>query len=65
VQRGITSGRADDNIESIEKRLRVFANESIPVIKYFEQLGIVKNIDAEQQVDQVTAATLASFQTNK
>ncbi len=33
--RGKTSGRADDNSETIKKRFDTFNNETKPVIQYF------------------------------
>lgn len=32
-------GRADDNIETIRKRFKVFTESSLPVIKYYEPSG--------------------------
>lgn len=36
LDRGKTSGRADDNLESIKKRFKVFETESMPVVHYFD-----------------------------
>lgn len=36
IERGKTSGRADDNAESIKKRFKTFIDQSYPVIKYYE-----------------------------
>lgn len=46
LNRGKTSGRADDNAESIRKRFRVFEETSMPVVEYFEKLGKVEKVDA-------------------
>lgn len=45
LDRGKTSGRADDNIESIKKRFKVFLDTSMPVVEYFERNGKVVRID--------------------
>jgi UMP-CMP kinase len=37
LNRGKTSGRADDNIESIRKRFKTFRDTSYPVIEYYEK----------------------------
>lgn len=37
--RGQTSGRADDNLETITKRFDTFINTSLPVIKQYEEMG--------------------------
>ena len=44
MKRGETSGRADDNIESIKKRFRVFTDTSYPVIEYFGKSGKVHKV---------------------
>lgn len=37
LKRGETSGREDDNIESIKKRFRTFEETSMPVINYYRE----------------------------
>ncbi len=46
LNRGKTSGRADDNEESIKKRFRVFEETSMPVVEYFEKQGKVEKVGA-------------------
>jgi len=53
LERGKTSGRADDNIESIRKRFLTFHKESMPVVEHFQKQGRVRRIDAEQHADAV------------
>jgi adenylate kinase family enzyme len=36
LERGKTSGRADDNIATIKKRFYVFEKESLPVIQFYD-----------------------------
>lgn len=38
---GETSGRADDNIETIKKRFKTFIEQSIPVVDAYESRGLV------------------------
>lgn len=38
LKRGETSGRSDDNMASILKRFDTFLSESLPVVKYYENL---------------------------
>lgn len=35
VERGKTSGRADDNEESVKERIKTFHDQSEPVIEYY------------------------------
>lgn len=53
LKRGESSGRIDDNIESIKKRFRVFADTSFPVIEEYEKQGKVKKLSCENTVDGV------------
>jgi UMP-CMP kinase len=53
INRGKTSGRADDNEESIRKRFRTFVETSMPVVDYFEKDGRVVKIQAVQTPDEV------------
>jgi UMP-CMP kinase len=62
MERGKTSGRIDDNIESIKKRFRTFQDETIPVVQYLEGLDLVHRIDAEQSVDNVWASVRTLFE---
>lgn len=48
LDRGKTSGRADDNIESIKKRFKTFEDTSMPVVNEFRQEKRVVEVDAEQ-----------------
>lgn len=41
LERGKTSGRADDNIESVLKRFDTFETESLPVVEELDKLGMV------------------------
>ncbi|KAJ8286852.1 hypothetical protein GJAV_G00044090 [Gymnothorax javanicus] len=53
MKRGETSGRADDNEETIKKRLDLYYKATEPVIAFYEGRGIVRKIDSEGTVDQV------------
>lgn len=53
LKRGETSGRSDDNVESIKKRFRTFIETSMPVINYFDTSGKVLKISCDQPVDDV------------
>lgn len=57
LERGKTSGRSDDNAESIRKRFRTFIDTSMPVIDYYEKIGKVIKVDATPTPDKVFAKT--------
>lgn len=53
LNRGKTSGRADDNEESIKKRFRTFVETSMPVVEHFEKEGKVVKVEATASPEQV------------
>ncbi|KAH8815353.1 adenylate kinase-domain-containing protein [Xylogone sp. PMI_703] len=53
LKRGETSGRSDDNIESIKKRFKTFVETSMPVVDYFEKDGRVIKVEATRAPDVV------------
>ncbi|XP_072488633.1 adenylate kinase isoenzyme 1 isoform X2 [Notamacropus eugenii] len=53
LKRGETSGRVDDNEETIKKRLDTYYSATEPVIKFYEGRGIVRKINAEGSVEEV------------
>ncbi|XP_068104647.1 adenylate kinase isoenzyme 1 isoform X3 [Hyperolius riggenbachi] len=53
LKRGETSGRVDDNEETIKKRLDTYYKATEPVIALYEGRGIVRKIHAEGSVDDV------------
>ncbi|TDZ17748.1 Uridylate kinase [Colletotrichum orbiculare MAFF 240422] len=61
LERGKTSGRADDNAESIRKRFRTFVETSMPVVDYFEKEGRVVKLDATPSPTDVYAKTRAEL----
>ncbi|XP_055906456.1 UMP-CMP kinase-like [Eupeodes corollae] len=53
LKRGESSGRADDNLESLKKRIETYVGDSLPIIQHYEKLGKVKTIDASPDADVV------------
>lgn len=53
LNRGKTSGRADDNEESIKKRFKTFVETSMPVVDEFESQGKVVKVKAVKSPDEV------------
>jgi len=44
LERGKTSGRADDNIDTIKKRLETYENMSKPAIDYYRKKGNINKL---------------------
>lgn len=53
LDRGKTSGRSDDNIESARKRFNTFREATLPVIEHFEKANKVSRINGNQDMDRV------------
>lgn len=62
LKRGETSGRDDDNAESIRKRFRVFVETSMPVVKAFEEQEKVVSVEATGGVDDVYGRIREGFE---
>ena len=48
LERGKTSGRSDDNIESIKKRFKTFNADTRPVIEWFQKSGKSREVDSSR-----------------
>ncbi|CEN21381.1 adenylate kinase [Paraclostridium sordellii] len=45
--------RADDNEETVSKRIQVYLDETKPLVNYYSQEGIIANINGQQSIDKV------------
>jgi len=55
LKRAETSGRADDNIETIKKRLQTYNTSTAPVVQHYEKQKKLVHIKAEGTVDEIFA----------
>lgn len=62
MQRAKTSGRADDNPESIKKRLDTFESQTKPIVEFYEKAGKLVKVNAETDADSVFAGVLKAFE---
>ena len=61
IERAKTSGRTDDNPESLKKRFAVFKGESLPIVEHFEAKGKVRKVDALGGIEEVYANVCSHF----
>ncbi|KAL3289417.1 hypothetical protein HHI36_022842 [Cryptolaemus montrouzieri] len=47
------SGRSDDNVESLNKRVQTFLSETDPIIQHYKKLNLVETVDATKPAEQV------------
>lgn len=57
TERSKTSGRSDDNEETIRKRFHVFEEQTMPVVNWYARQGKVRVIDASPDKDTVFQKT--------
>lgn len=62
LERAKTSGRNDDNLETIRKRFKTFRDESMPIVDMYEKDGLVRKVIADRSVDEVYEEVQAHFQ---
>jgi len=58
--------RSDDHQETVENRIRVYGEQTAPLIDYYRQAGILFEIDGICEIEQVTQSILECIEkTNK
>ncbi|SCY48118.1 Adenylate kinase [Microbacterium sp. LKL04] len=53
-RRAAEQGRADDNEESIAKRLSIYESETAPILDVYRERGIVDEVDGFGSLDEIT-----------
>ncbi|SMO87210.1 adenylate kinase [Saccharicrinis carchari] len=53
LKRGEVSGRSDDNLETIEKRIAVYEKQTKPVIDFYKSKGVYKAIKGVGAVESI------------
>ena len=61
LKRAELEGRADDNAETISKRIEVYYAETEPVMSVYADRGLVVEVDALGEVDDVTRRLTAAL----
>jgi len=57
--------RADDNTETIKKRLQVFFTETAPLIDYYAKAGKLLEIQGEGSVEDISSRIVSALKKNK
>jgi len=53
--------RDDDKKETVTKRIRVYLDQTMPLVEYYRTRGRLVEIDGDQPVEQVTQRLLAAL----
>ncbi len=46
--------RSDDNENTVSNRLKIYERTTLPLLKFYQTKGIVKNVDAMKSINEVT-----------
>ena len=57
--------RADDNEETVSKRIQVYLDETKPLVNYYSEEGIIANINGQQSIDEVFGDIVAALGSEK
>lgn len=61
VRRALARKRGDDAEEVIRERLKEYREKTVPLIGYYRQRGLLREIDGDRPIEEVTAAMLGLF----
>jgi adenylate kinase len=59
---GRHEGRADDNAETVRERLRVYHEETEPLVAYYESRGLLLRVDGARSSDAVNVGIRAALE---
>lgn len=57
--------RDDDKVETVKRRIQVYAEQTAPLIAYYRKAGKLIEIDGAQPIEQVTAALIKAISKKK
>lgn len=55
IKRAALEGRADDNDETVRNRMRVYQQQTEPLLAYYRNKGLLVEVNGQQTIDQVYA----------
>ena len=55
-------GRADDDPETVRERLRVYHEQTEPLVAYYDERGLLRRVDGDGGVDDVRSAIRAALE---
>mgnify|MGYP000998558062 FL=1 len=53
--------RDDDKSETVERRIRVYMEQTAPLIAFYREKGLLMDVDGTQAIDEVSKTLLAAF----
>jgi adenylate kinase len=62
LKRAEIEGRADDNEETIRRRMRVYEDQTQPLLDYYEARELLVEIDGQQSIEDVFDSLLSAVE---
>jgi adenylate kinase len=53
--------REDDKAETVERRIRVYTEQTTPLIEYYRESGLLKEVDGTKSIDDVSKDILQAI----
>lgn len=63
VRRMLDRGRDDDTEDAVRERLRVYGEQTEPLVELYRERGLLRTIDGHQTMDQVEESILEAVRT--
>jgi adenylate kinase len=57
--RAKAEGRADDTAETVRNRLKVYREQTAPLIEFYRRRGLLREIDGEGTIEEIQSRILA------
>ena len=57
--------RADDNADTLRKRLQIYREQTAPVLPFYRERGVLRSVDGMQTIEQVTSDVRACLDTQR
>jgi adenylate kinase len=51
--------REDDKVETVTNRIKVYLENTAPLIAYYREKGVLREVDGDQPIDDVLASLIA------
>jgi adenylate kinase len=61
LRRAQIEGRADDTVDTIRRRLAIYANETEPLLEVYRERGLLIEVDGLGPIDEVSARLFAAL----
>ena len=61
IKRSLDSGRSDDSPDIIKQRQRVYWKQTAPLLEYYKNLNLLKNVNGIGEIEQITKRILKAI----